>query len=69
MGQVYSSFPKNFEFGEISESAFNTRLNKTIYHFSHEVEVVFGNKGENLTCRNIVNGKVVGTATVQFDLH
>lgn len=69
MGNVFSTFPRRFDFGRSSEAKFNTRFNKTIYRFSHEVEVTFGNKGENLTCRDVLNGQVVGTATIQFDRH
>ncbi|KIN04334.1 hypothetical protein OIDMADRAFT_159767 [Oidiodendron maius Zn] len=69
VGDVCSTFPRGFDFGQSSESNFNARLKETIYNFSHEVEIMFGNKGENLTCRDVLNGKVVGTATIQFDRH
>ena len=64
-----SKFPKGFDFGRSSRSEFNPILGKTIYEFSHDVEVIFGNKGENLICKNILNGKVVGTAEIRFDRH
>ncbi|KAH8650615.1 Hsp70 family protein-like protein [Tricladium varicosporioides] len=69
VGNISSTFPRRFDFGPSSESKFNTRLNETIHQFRHEVEVMFGNKGENLTCRDVLNGQVVGTATIQFDRH
>lgn len=69
MGKVISKFPRGFDFGLSSESKPHPRHFGTIYQFSHEMEVVFGNKGDNLTYRDIVNGEVVGTATIQFDRH
>ena len=69
MGDINSTFPRGFDFGSSSKSNFNARLEKTFYKFSHEVEVMFGNKGENLTCRDVLNGQVVGAATIQFDRH
>lgn len=69
VGDVCSTFPREFDYGRSSKSNFNARLKKTIYNFSHEVEVVFGNKGENLTCRDVLNGQVVGSATIRFDRH
>jgi len=69
VGKIVSTFPSGFDFGQSSESKFNTRFNKTIYQFSHKVEVMFGNKGENLTYKDLFNGQVVGTATIQYDRH
>lgn len=69
MGEIKSTFPRGFNFGRSSESNFNARLGKLIHQYRHDVEIIFGNKGENLTYRDVVNGEVVGSATIQFNRH
>jgi len=47
--------------------AYNTRLRKNVYQFSFKVKVRFGGKGENLTFWNLVNGKPISAAVIEFD--
>jgi len=61
IGQIVSAFPQNFEFGSSSKQANN------IHRIFHQVQVKFGNKGNNITCQNVVNDKVVSTATIEFN--
>ena len=48
-------------------SAFNAEAGKLLHRFSFVIEVVFGDKGNNLTFKNIVDGNVVSTADIEFD--
>jgi hypothetical protein len=48
-------------------SRYNTVRKEMNHKFSFEIQVVFGDKGNNLTFKNIVNGNVVSTANIEFD--
>ncbi|KAH8587066.1 Hsp70 family protein-like protein [Bisporella sp. PMI_857] len=67
VGVIKSIFPPSFDYGTQTESRFNTKLGKLVHEFRHEIQVVFGGKGSNLTFKNIVAGKVVSAADIQFD--
>lgn len=69
VGDVWSTISGEYDFGRSTKSNFNAVRGEWVYQFSHVVEVMFGNKGENLTCRDFLNGKVVGSATIRFDRH
>ncbi len=67
VGVIKTKFPANFDFGTAVRSKFNSRLGKQVYEFSFETQVVFGSKGNNLTFKTVVDGKVVSTADIVFD--
>ena len=66
IGSIVSTFDEDFDFGLNTELTYNTTLKETVHQLVHEVQVVFGNKGDNLTFRNTVGGKVISTADIEF---
>ena len=62
-----STFEAGFDYGPNAEMAYNTRLRKNVYQFAFKVKVRFGGKGENLTFWNLVNGKPISSAVIEFD--
>jgi hypothetical protein len=64
-----SKFDKDFDYGASSKSKYNSGLKKFVHQFSYNVQVRFGDKGDNLTFRNLVNGEVVSTAVIEFNRH
>ena len=67
VGVIKTRFPANFDFGAAIKSKVNPISGKKIQKFSYETQVVFGSKGNNLTFKTVVNGKVVSTADIVFD--
>ncbi|KAF8853277.1 Hsp70 family protein-like protein [Acephala macrosclerotiorum] len=66
IGRIDTKFPANFDFGEALESTFNPRLRRTVYRIAFKVEVIFGDRGENLKFRTSINGVVGGSTQVIF---
>ncbi len=66
VGRVVSEFYKNFEFGPNIKTRYNSRLGKTVNEFPHQVQVRFGDKGDNIQFKNRVKGLVVSEATIKF---
>ena len=64
-----STFDKDFDFGDKAESTYNTRLGKTVYQMNFQVQVRFGDKGENLQFRTLFNGKALSKAIIEFPRH
>ncbi|KAH8804545.1 Hsp70 family protein-like protein [Xylogone sp. PMI_703] len=69
VGVIVSRFGENFNYGRKAESKYNHRLNRMVHNFHFDVQAEFGRKGENLTFKNLVDGEVVSTATIEFDRH
>ncbi|KAH9223806.1 Hsp70 family protein-like protein [Leptodontidium sp. 2 PMI_412] len=69
VGIVTSRFPKNFDFGPSAQSVYNTKLKKMIHQFKAEIQVRFGDKGSNLTFKDLVNGEVKSSASIEFSSH
>jgi hypothetical protein len=67
VGVIKSRFPADFDYGAGTKTKFNSRLDRLVHEFSYEIQVVFGSKGSNLTFNNIVAGRVVSTADIEFD--
>jgi hypothetical protein len=66
VGSIESTFDADFDFGKKTRSKQNKE--KTLVHqFSYDVQVRFGDKGDNLTFRSIANGKEAGSAKIKFD--
>ncbi len=61
-----STFDKDFDHGKDGESTYNARLGKTVYQMSFQVQVRFGDKGENLQFLTLFNGKTVSKAIIDF---
>lgn len=69
MGNVISSFPMDFDFGPSAKSVYNTKLKKMVHQFEAEIQVRFGDKGSNLTFKDLVNGEVKSSASIEFSSH
>jgi hypothetical protein len=69
VGSIVSTFDEGFDYGPCADSAYNARLGKMIYQFSYELQIRFGDKGNNLKFRNLVNGEVMSTAVMEFNRH
>ena len=69
VGNIVATLPGHFDFGTASKQSFNSRLKRTTHQFSYQVQVVFGNKGNNLNFRTVVNGEVKAMATIEFPGH
>ncbi|KAH7411293.1 Hsp70 family protein-like protein [Cadophora sp. MPI-SDFR-AT-0126] len=67
IGSIVSRFAADFDLGPSASSRYNEVLEKTIHRFEHQVQIKFGNKGENLTCQDVINGEVVSTAKIEFN--
>jgi len=67
IGTIESVFDKDFDFGHSARSRYNSTLGKTVHGYDFEVEIVFGNKGGNLTFRCLVDGKETASAVLKFN--
>lgn len=63
---MYVRFPADFNFGDSLRSIWNSKLQKNIHEADYKIEVVFGNQGDNLTIRTLINDQVQGTATIEY---
>ncbi|CZR67409.1 related to hsp70 protein [Phialocephala subalpina] len=66
VGVIKSTFGANFDYGPEIRCKSNSE-GKLVHQFSYEIQVVFGDKGSNLTFKVIVGGRVVSTADIEFD--
>jgi len=69
VGSIVSTFDEDFDYGPHTESTYNNRLGEMIYQFPYELQIRFGDKGNNLKFRNLVNGEVMSTAVMEFNRH
>jgi hypothetical protein len=67
VGTIISTIDKDYDLTEFTESRWNPALGRIIYRFPLTVQVIFGNKGSNLTFRTLVKGQVMSTATIRYD--
>ncbi|KAH6672241.1 Hsp70 family protein-like protein [Halenospora varia] len=69
VGSIASVFPADFNYGLSATSKYSTKLHETLHRLSFQVQIRFGDKGENLTFKNLVDGKTVSTAVIEFNRH
>jgi hypothetical protein len=67
VGTIKGRLPANFDYGPHATTVFNPSLGRDVHEFSFAIEVVFGGRGSNLTFKNLVGGKVISTADIEFD--
>jgi hypothetical protein len=67
VGSVESSFDADFDFSKSTQCRYNRKENRIVYRYSYEVQVRFGDKGDNLTFKSIANGQEAGSANIKFD--
>jgi hypothetical protein len=67
VGSIESTFGADFYFGTSTECRYNNKTKEFVHQFSHDVQVRFGDKGDNLTFKDIVNGQEAGSAIIKFD--
>ena len=66
VGRIISNYDRNFDFGPNIKSHYSAKLGKTVFRFPFQVQVRFGDKGDNLQFRNLVKGLVVSEAVIEF---
>ncbi|KAH8762343.1 Hsp70 family protein-like protein [Hyaloscypha finlandica] len=69
VGSIVSKFDRNFDFGPNIETTCNSRLGRKVNQFPHQIQVRFGDKGENLQFKNLVKGLIVSEAVIEFGRH
>ena len=69
VGSIVSKFDRNFDFGPNIETTYNSRLGRKVNQFPHQIQVRFGDKGENLQFKNLVKGLIVSEAVIEFGRH
>ncbi|KAG4415113.1 hypothetical protein IFR04_011750 [Cadophora malorum] len=69
VGKIVSTFPKDFDFGLSAKSVYSTKSKKMIHQFEADTQVRFGDKGSNLTFKDLFNGEVKSSATIEFSSH
>jgi hypothetical protein len=67
VGDVEAIFSCDYKFGEGTKKRYNANLGRSVHRLSIENEVVFGNKGDNLTFRSLIDGKEVSNSVIRFD--
>jgi hypothetical protein len=67
VGSIASTFDADFDFGTSTQCRYNNKTKKIVHQFSYDVQVRFGDKGDNLTFKSIVNGQEAGSANIKFD--
>lgn len=66
VGKIVTKFPADFDYGSSLKSRYNAARGKTFHQFLFDLQVVFGNVGDNLSFQTLVNGKVQGKAEMDF---
>ncbi len=66
VGEIVSDFDKDFDFGLKVVTTYSSRLKRSVSKFPHQVQVRFGDKGENLQFKNLVQGIAVSEAVIEF---
>jgi hypothetical protein len=67
VGSIESTFDADFDFGTSTQCRYNNKTKEIVHLFSYTVKVRFGDKGDNLTFKEIVNGQEAGSAIIKFD--
>ncbi|RFU34080.1 hypothetical protein B7463_g2225, partial [Scytalidium lignicola] len=67
VGSIEATFDADFDFGKSTWRRYNHRVKRTVHQFSYDVQVRFGDKGDNLTFKSIANGQEAGSANIKFD--
>lgn len=67
VGIVESTFNADFDFGKSTRYRYHQKDKRTVHQFDFDVQVRFGNKGDNLTFKSIANGQEAGSANIKFD--
>ncbi|TGO11634.1 hypothetical protein BTUL_0105g00240 [Botrytis tulipae] len=67
VGSIQSTLHKDFDFGTNVSKQWNDRLNRYVHEVKSQQQIVFGNKGDNLTFRLLVGGKEICKSVMKFD--
>ncbi|KAJ8060112.1 hypothetical protein OCU04_011722 [Sclerotinia nivalis] len=67
VGDIQSILSNNFDFGENIRQKYNAQLGRLIYEVDFQQQIVFGNKGDNLTFSWLVGGKEICKSDMKFD--
>lgn len=66
IGNITVIVPPTHNFGPALHWTYVASLNKRVCSVDLEIQVIFGNKGDNLTFKSLVNGKAIGSARIEF---
>jgi hypothetical protein len=67
VGSIASTFDADFDFGTSTQCRYNNKNKEIVHQFSYNLQVRFGDKGDNLTFKSIVNDQEAGSASIKFD--
>ncbi|KAM0129318.1 hypothetical protein ACHAP3_007821 [Botrytis cinerea] len=67
VGEIQSSLGKSFNFGNNIQTQFNHRLGRQVQRITFQQQIVFGNKGDNLTFKCLIGGKEICKSAMNFD--
>ncbi|KAM0183762.1 hypothetical protein ACHAPF_000206 [Botrytis cinerea] len=67
VGEIQSNLGKSFNFGNNIQTQFNHRLGRQVQRITFQQQIVFGNKGDNLTFKCLIGGKEICKSAMNFD--
>lgn len=67
VGSIRSHLGGNFDFGENIEQQYNAQLGRQVQAISLQQQILFGNKGDNLTFSCLIGGKEICKSDMSFD--
>ncbi|KAF7932504.1 uncharacterized protein EAE98_003803 [Botrytis deweyae] len=67
VGEIQSTLDSSFDFGKNLKTHFNAQLGRQVQQIALQQQIVFGNKGDNLTFKCLVGGKEMCKSTMKFE--
>ncbi|PQE02915.1 Hsp70 family protein [Rutstroemia sp. NJR-2017a BVV2] len=67
VGDIEAILSRDYQFGRDTQERYNAKLKRSVHQLSIEHKVVFGNKGDNLTFRSLIDSKEVSNSVIRFD--
>ncbi|THV47569.1 hypothetical protein BGAL_0302g00120 [Botrytis galanthina] len=67
VGEIQSTLDSSFNFGENLQMQFNAQLGRRVQKIFFQQQIIFGNKGDNLTFKCLIGGKEICKSTMNFD--
>ncbi|KAF7905182.1 uncharacterized protein EAF01_005703 [Botrytis porri] len=67
VGEIQTTLDSSLNLGENTEAQFNARLGRRVQRLPFQQQIVFGNKGDNLTFKCLIGGKEICKSTMNFD--
>ncbi|TGO59243.1 hypothetical protein BOTNAR_0166g00110 [Botryotinia narcissicola] len=67
VGEIQSTLDSSFNFGKNLHMQFNAQLGCRVQGIYFQQQIIFGNKGDNLTFKCLIGGKEICKSTMNFD--